>query len=283
MEPKELIELIKKRDGSVSKAAKNNGISNRQTMYNYIERYCNNQYEKIPKDVCKYFQRLDVKDGPGSSGEMDIIASLREKGDLQGESKVLLYMEDLARDQIRELEDELRDFDVQWTDQSDPTGIEKRRQDWVQSHKEDIAKLKEYIEKVREERMRINSEIASKCAFVPDDDPIDVRINRLVEQGGYGGPSWKGKDFGVISICDNGEYMVIVDETGLDSRDVKLYIYAIIGGKRTTIATYGFPNHNENFVRFRLVPKLSYYFEVKSPSMDYPNYTSGILELTNDT
>ena len=87
----------------------------------------------------------------------------------------------------------------------------------------------------------------------------------------------------MLSICDNGEYMVIVDDIGLDSRDVKLYVYAIIGGKRVTIATYDFPNHNENFVRFRLVPKLSYYFEVKSPCVDYPDYTSGILELTNDT
>ena len=282
MVEKQLLEQIKKHDRSVSEAAKRFGVKNRQTMYNYIKYFENGELTKIPENVGKYFQKLMAEDPSLAVDHMDFIASLKNRGNRGEIYRAISYAIVLAKEELKEMSasfDELTEhekFGGKYADPESETAYQNKKS-YMQS---EIQRLEEYIAELTAEKDELSKPRSYTEYLNFRGEDIDSRLKHMIEQGGYGGPCWDGSiDISTICLADDGEYMVLSDRFVRGYARTTLKLYAIIGGKRVHIATYPF-KENESFVKFSLIPKLSYFYEVVDEGFDY-EYTSGILELKN--
>ena len=280
MDSTELKELIKKEDGSVATLAEKLGVNNRQTMYNYIQRYADGDLTKIPENVCRHFQELTVTDSPAQGS--DLISMITSRGDDLQKSKTVGYALALANEDLIRLNEELGemsqigDMELQFADTEDEEAYLKKKQKML----DDRSKLEGHIKALEEEKERLEKNRTYRDYLDMVEESVDSKLRHQIEQGGYGGPSWHGKDSQTVCIAESGDYMVILWNSPIGYSKAKLFLYAVIGGKRTHIATYDF-NDNESFVRFSLIPKLSYYYEVVEYGPD-GDHRTGIQPLVSD-
>ncbi len=282
MEQTTLLEQIKQKNGSVAKLAKDLGIKNRQTLYNYIDHYNKGELTKIPEDVCKYFQKLMINSGEPSEDQIDFINALKNRENVWESIRALGYALTLSKEELAELNERLESltehekYGGKFADPKDEEAYQKR----VSLIRSEISKLEEYIQQLTDEKKSLESSITYADYLSIRGDDIDTRLKNRIEHGGYGGPSWQGSaDISTVCLADNGEYMVISDRFVRGYGRTELRLYAIIGGSRVHIATYPF-EENKSFVKFSLIPKLSYYYEIVDEGFD-EEFSSGIMELTN--
>ena len=269
MKSDELISKMKEADNTatVQNLAKEFGFT-RQTMYRYVDQFAEGRYEKIPENVYNRIVSLvgEPKNASAArkSGGMDDLSDIRKT---ISEYEYAIYLLELD---IKDLESPSESV-MEVASEEEIRDRVGKLEDAIKGYQDEIAKLRE------EATAR-----AFRSAKALTGEPIDARIERLVKDGRYGGPSWQGNSrstSNALCISEGGEYMVITDDLDVGPGKSELFLYAIIAGKRVHIATYQF-KENESFVRFSLIPKLSYYYEVVSYAFG-EEYRTGILELSS--
>ena len=270
MQKNDIIQAMKDNGTTVQKVANRYGIS-RQTMYTYIDHFIDGRLEKIPKEVYDYLVTISGEP-PAGIETRNLIKDHDEDEEEIDSINSCTYAIAVAKQEIENLKSRPRYLERNESE-------EERNE--VEKH---IYELEQFIESQKREIEEISKNKMERKMKFPqyDDESIDARIERLVKEGKYGGPNWQGTSrstSNAICIAEGGEYMVITDDLDLGGGKSELFLYAVIAGKRVHIATYKF-KENESFVKFSLIPKLSYFFEVKSYAFG-EEYSTGILELTS--
>lgn len=271
MNANELTKLIKSDKKSVQNAAEYFHIS-RTTFYKYIDHYENSRYEKIPEEVLNYFFTL-TNESPETKNERAIIKSVRDSKDAYEAIKKCRYAISMAKQDIDDLKTCPELFRSERTEDN-----AKLRDERIKELEDFIKEMNVEIE--RQKNIAINKGISTSKLLTEED--LDERIERLLEKGMYGGPGWQGSyasTANALCIADGSDYMVITDDLEVGPGKSELFLYAVIAGKKVHIATYQFPE-NESFIKFSLIPKLSYFYEVVSYAFG-EEYRTGILELTS--
>ena len=241
---------------SIEALGKKFGVKNRQTVYKYIQYYVSDQRDKIPDGLCRYFNEIASAPAvPADTLRIDSIEKCR-------------YALAVIDEEIERMECDSRIFG------DEPEYIEQMRQ--LQLKRENLLKM---YEEMKAEKAEARAEDIRRNGL--GFEPVDEILRKGMEAGGFSGPRWTSSRSGVGTVCvaDDGDYMVIVDDDVGDKAGKELLLYAVIGGVRKHIATYGF-EPGKAFVRFSLIPKLSYLYEVRYFGND-DGWTSGVLELRN--
>ena len=235
----------------------------KQTMYNYIEYYVNEEYGKINDErVLNELHRI-----AGKSAEDDITPEFSEK-------KELLMAISILKETIGDINEA-----YPFKEDSNESRFTDRPE--MENYYNELeSRLKEYKQQLidRFAEQEFNEPDKSEEIVI---EPVNRLINREMRKGGRGGPEWNPSERALNTLClsdNNGNYMVIVDEILENKGYAELELYALIGGRKTHIGTYKF-KEGEAFVRLNLIPRLSYFYDVWYFSND--EYHSGIQELKN--
>ena len=262
MDKKQMIKLInnlKTSDGkkmSVENLGKEYGKS-KQAMYNYIQYYVDGEYTSIPTEICERFNEIVGRDEENEELVIEDTTQFR-------------LAISILKEKIEDIDNE---YPVYGKNESDRFKNNPEMEDFYNQLKEELKKLEYRFSDSIKKRMEISGDAD---LFPPKKvviEPVDDMLRKAMKVGGYGGPKWNKTtntdnycgDLNTLCVADNGNYVVFADGILGDKGSTELHLYAMIAGERCRIANYKF-NENESFVRFSLIPKLSYFYEVVNHS-----------------